>query len=1065
MGIESDEFSGAPGEAHSVEAPRQKPLVLQPSREAPAVEEDIEQARRQGNADGVTLIGSQSEPAADTQFAATLLSGAPPEMSGEDVSRLAPCQSFGDYEIIAEIARGGMGVVYRARQKGLNRIVALKVILAGSHAGREDLERFRTEAETIARLQHPNIVQIHDVGEHDGLPYLSLEYCAGGSLARKLEGTPLPPQDASALISTLARAMHAAHQASVVHRDLKPANVLFAADGTPKITDFGLAKKLDDQGQTHTGTIMGTPSYMAPEQAAGKHHTIGPAADVYALGAVLYECLTGRPPFKAATPLETVMQVLHDEPVAPLKIQPRTPRDIDTICMKCLHKDPLRRYASAAELADDLTRYLNDEPVLARPVGRIERTARWCRRNPARAISAVLGLLVLAGAIVVPIVLAIRESQNAASLASAQQKTQSALDESRAATRRAQDAELEKTEKLWQSYLDRARAGRASRILGQRFDSLQALREAALIRPDRKLRDEAIASLALVDLRPAGQGAVFTPLDRPFNAAVGTLTAVDPISGRVARQKRNLVIVESSPGNQILELAHPRAPNIVQWSPDGRMLAVACDDRAVYLWKIPEGRLQSSLEGLHSGLMGMDFRPDGSMLATHGYDATTRLWDPVSGQVLLRSLSVFIPGPFSRDGKFLHNNGQLQEVADGAECRVLHHGEPGNRGRNADSISGPWEVEFSGDDRTVAAWGADGPRLWDAEFGRELAFFTRRPLTEGGGSFIGANRLGFSGSSGVTVRELVMSPEHPGRIVLGEPKRIWPEVGPGFVSARTGAVPPTIPESARRMRASADGRWVVFALPVSNRAIAVRTDEPRNVRVLDGQVTCQYVAISPDGAWVATGSWSWSPPVPVKIWDTSSGKMVHEIKDNPFGTLQFTPDGKWLVIGSQTEYRFWKVGTWELDRQFKRASNLPGPAAFSPDGRLMAMCPSNLVVRLVDPRNGDEIATLTPPEPKLISEMSFSHNGDRLAVATENNSLYLWDLRAIREELRRMNLDWDPPLEPPASARPTTPLRARGIDLVTPVLTDEELLSEAAIGDNLSEDEQRRLVLLRSKPN
>jgi serine/threonine-protein kinase len=224
------------------------------------------------------------------------------------------------YELLAELGRGGMGVVYQARHGKLNRVVALKMILAGSHAGAADLARFQTEAEAIARLQHPNIVQVHEVGEHEGKPFFSLEFCAGGSLAQKLNGTPLPAREAAALLETLARAMQAAHDQHIIHRDLKPANVLLTEAGVPKITDFGLAKKLDEAGQTHSGAIMGTPSYMAPEQAGGKSGAIGPAADVYALGALLYECLTGRPPFKAATALDTIMQVVSEEPVPPRQL-------------------------------------------------------------------------------------------------------------------------------------------------------------------------------------------------------------------------------------------------------------------------------------------------------------------------------------------------------------------------------------------------------------------------------------------------------------------------------------------------------------------------------------------------------------------------------------------------------------------------------------------------------------------------------------------------------------------------------------------------------------------------
>jgi tetratricopeptide (TPR) repeat protein len=299
------------------------------------------------------------------------------------------------YDILQELGRGGMGVVYQARQVRLNRLVALKMILAGLHAGTEQQARFRIEAEAVARLQHPNIVQIYEVGDQDNQSYLALEFVDGGSLAQQRAGTPLPPAPAARLVETLARAVQHAHQRNIVHRDLKPANVLLTADGVPKITDFGLAKRLEEEGVTgSSGAIMGTPSYMAPEQARGNTRQVGPAVDLYALGAILYELLTGRPPFKAATALETLQQVVHEEPVPPRQLQPKLPHDLETICLKCLRKEPSQRYAGAGELAEDLQRYLRGEPIRARPVGRFERLWRWCRRNPAGA--AVVGLLVSA---------------------------------------------------------------------------------------------------------------------------------------------------------------------------------------------------------------------------------------------------------------------------------------------------------------------------------------------------------------------------------------------------------------------------------------------------------------------------------------------------------------------------------------------------------------------------------------------------------------------------------------------------------------------------------------------
>jgi serine/threonine-protein kinase len=287
------------------------------------------------------------------------------------------------YEIIGELGRGGMGVVFEARHRALNRRVALKVIRG--FAGRDEVARFRAEAEAVARLQHPNIVQIYEVGEHAGMPYLALEFVEGGSLLARLRREPLAPLDAAEQCLALARAVQHAHSRGVIHRDLKPANILLATDGTPKVGDFGLAKLGDDPGRSRSGLIVGTPSYMAPEQAAGRGDLVGPPADVWALGAILYECLTRRPPFLGSDSADTVHQVLTAEPNAPARLVGGVPRDLDTICLKCLRKEPDQRYRTAGDLADDLARFLEGRPILARRVPWWEQLGKWARRRPAAA--------------------------------------------------------------------------------------------------------------------------------------------------------------------------------------------------------------------------------------------------------------------------------------------------------------------------------------------------------------------------------------------------------------------------------------------------------------------------------------------------------------------------------------------------------------------------------------------------------------------------------------------------------------------------------------------------------
>lgn len=352
------------------------------------------------------------------------------------------------YEILGLLGRGGMGVVYRARQLGLGRTVALKMILTGLQAGPKDLARFRAEAAALARLQHPNIVQIYDVGEAGSRPFFVFEFVAGGSLAQYLQGKPQPVRPAAQLVDTLARAVHVAHANGVIHRDLKPANILLReeredargdpqeawslsprlASLTPKITDFGLAKcdggdgeGLGLRGHTVTGDLLGTPNYMAPEQAMVPRQPVGPAADVYALGAILYELLTGRPPFTGETPLATVLQVLNNEPVPVTSLRPNVPLDLETICLKCLRKEPRRRYSSALELAEDLQRFLRGEPIRARPIRATERLWHWVRRHPTAAGLLAAGLLAPAVALLTMSLLSARLVRSNALDSAAQQ--------------------------------------------------------------------------------------------------------------------------------------------------------------------------------------------------------------------------------------------------------------------------------------------------------------------------------------------------------------------------------------------------------------------------------------------------------------------------------------------------------------------------------------------------------------------------------------------------------------------------------------------------------------------
>ncbi|MCY3019957.1 MAG: serine/threonine-protein kinase, partial [Planctomycetota bacterium] len=386
------------------------------SQPEPRPEGATAQTLRPGLDSTLQATPGQRAPGVPPAVVEQAFQSAPPERAGVQTA----LHTLPGYEILGELGRGGMGVVYKARQLSLNRIVALKMILAGPHSDPQLISRFRVEAEAIARINHPNIVQIYEIGEHNGAPFFSLELLEGGSLSKRLDATPQPARWCAEICEKLARAVHAAHQQGIIHRDLKPANVLLTAcpappgrgaggEGAtrsaddpmarspePKITDFGLAKRIESAGGvTVTGQVMGTPSYMAPEQAEGNSRLIGPKSDVYSLGAILYEMLTGRAPFKGATHLETLHQVKHDEPVAPRRLQPGIPRDIETICLKCLQKDPAKRYASAEALADDLNAWLSGDSISARPPTVPERIIKRVRKNPSLYAVSIVALAVL----------------------------------------------------------------------------------------------------------------------------------------------------------------------------------------------------------------------------------------------------------------------------------------------------------------------------------------------------------------------------------------------------------------------------------------------------------------------------------------------------------------------------------------------------------------------------------------------------------------------------------------------------------------------------------------------
>src|SRR5262245_11115871 len=501
---------------------------------------------------------------------------------------LGTVRYVGDYELLEEIARGGMGVVYRAGQVSVNRVVALKMILAGSFATEADLRRFRVEAEAAANLDHPNILPIYEVSEHDGQPYFTMKLAEGGSLEKRIG--ELPVRQAAALLLKLARAVHFAHQRGILHRDLKPANVLLDAHGEPLIADFGLAKRVDGGvGATQSGAIVGTPAYMSPEQARGQRG-ISTAADTYALGAILYECLTGRPPFRAATAAETIVMVMTEEPIAVRQLNAKVPVDLETICARCLQKDAAKRYASAQELADDLGRYLNGEPIVARPVGAIERAVKWVRRNKVVSGLAAAVLLVLTAGVGVSAWFAYVANEKTNEAEKARKDAERDAAAARAQARRAEDAR-------------------------------HAIQIDLALRAREQCDYERMGALL---------GAM-----RPEYADAWETCHVRYLWLRHTRPLRTF-----------------KGP-ILARSPDGRRIVTGSEDKPLHVWDVETGKQLALIEGHAEWGRGVAFSPDGKHILTTGY-RTTRVWDAQTGEPLavLKGHQEGVKGvAFSPDGK------------------------------------------------------------------------------------------------------------------------------------------------------------------------------------------------------------------------------------------------------------------------------------------------------------------------------------------------------------------------------------------------------------------------------
>jgi WD40 repeat protein len=922
------------------------------------------------------------------------------------------------YEILEEVARGGMGVVYKARQVQANRIVALKMILTGGHAGKAERERFRREAEAVARLRHPNVVQIHEVGEHDSLPFFSLEFCDGGSLADHLDGTPLAPGPAARLIETLARAIHACHEQRLIHRDLKPANVLLVACGladersagakpqatdyVPKITDFGLAKNLDLSGGTASNAIVGTPSYMAPEQATSQQRKVSPATDVYALGAILYELLTGRPPFKAATPLDTVLQVMNDEPVPPRQLQSKTPPDLERICLKCLEKDPGKRYASAVALAEDLGRFQRGEPVQGRVLGRLARTGRWCRRNPAVAalLASVALTLVVGAAVASALAVIARANELAALYQQGRADEQKQLADERAADAQANEARANAEKRRAEEQRDRADglayAGQIS--LAQREWQDGQVGHAVDVLDGCQWNLRGWEHRYLYTLFHSKQRTLRGHYDR-----VSTV-CFSPDGKRLASGSSDMAIKlwDAKGGQELFTLnGHTQKVQCVCFSPDGKRLASAAGGQGqdaqgkplpgeLKVWDVERQQEVLSLQGHTEGIARVCFSPDGKRLASASWDKTVRIWDAERGtEVLtLKGHTSGVEGVcFGPDGKRLASGGddktvKVWDVDRGQEVLTLK-GHTGNVDSVCFSPDGK-RLAIASDDKTV--------KVWDVDRGQDV--------------------LTLKGHTGI-VESVCFSPDGK-RLASGSDDRtvkLWDaERGQEMFSLKghtDGVDSVCFSPDGKRLASGSDDRTVKLW----------DAEEGQEIPTLTGHTSWVHdVCFSPDGKRLASAGQGWDDehekvlPGELKVWDVERGQVLVSLKGHTGSVLGvcFSPDGTRLAsagAGQDPEGKVLpgEIKVWDVEQgreilALKGHTGEVNCVCFSPDGTRLASASADQTVKVWDAEGGQEILTLNGHTGYVVS-VCFSPDGKRLASSSNDQTVRVWDAEHGQELL------------------------------------------------------------------
>ena len=904
--------------------------------------------------------------------------GASPAASARTPAGEGTARYFGDYELLGEIARGGMGLVYRARQISLNRPVALKMILAGNLASHAQVMRFQTEAEAAAKLDHPNIVPIYEIGRYEGTHFYSMKLLEGGNLAQKIQDLWAASSQGSGdqnaarmrfaakIIATVARAVHHAHQHGVLHRDLKPTNILLDAEGEPHVTDFGLAKMLESSDNaTKTLALLGTPAYMSPEQAEGHSREVTTATDVYSLGTILYEMITGQVPFAGPTPIETIRKVVEQDPMRPRILNPAVDRDLETICLCCLRKEPQSRYGSALALAEDLEHWMADEPVMARPTNASERLWRWCRRKPVVAgLTFAVALLVLTVSIGSPVaaIRIARESQRA------RQAEQSAKEQSQAAT-----------EELWHAYLAQARASRLSNHAGRRFEALDYLAKAKAIRVTPELRDETIACLCLADIKLERKwGSEPGAFDRNLERYAVVRADLGTISVRSVRDDRELLILPDP--SRMVEAVGP-------FSPDGRYLSGLGRDHLLRVWNLAQHSLAFTVPAVGQ-IQCADFAPgDGEIAVASGEEIS--IYSLEDGHKRRSLSTTFSPDCVRYDptgdglaiSSYTNKWVMVLDSQSGKQLQLLQH---------PDGSGGVGWHPFSSELAVACTDGA--VYLWDTINARLLHKLRGYQDAVGNVSF---SRTG----------DLLISSGWDGL-------HLWdPQTGEHLVAM--GGMPGGCEAFAPGDGAYGHSRYGDRGLDMFSLAAErpVRQWPVQDLNTNDLLVASSVMAFSPDGRWFAFGS-----DETIQLFVARTGERRSRMQVGVVSGLCFLKHTNGLVVAGERGLFFWPIqdATGTAGYCIGPPTALGGPDGWeqlglSENGKVLAAFQGD-VARIFETDGFRELAHTGPcGDPNRFRYLSLSPDGRLLATSrVGSRQVKIWDAHSGTSLRELADPDWTP---------------------------------------------------------